>query len=114
MPDNDKIARSANIMRDLIVGDEALLAQVKTDPKKTLTSVAAQVTKAFPTPAYVSDTLTYRIAVLALGIVVICAMVGAVYLTAAGYTLPDLLTALGAAAIGALAGLLTPVGARPS
>ena len=43
---------------------------------------------------------------------VIAAMIGAVYLSVEAKTIPDVLTALGAAAIGALAGLLTPLPGR--
>ena len=50
---------------------------------------------------------------LALGIVCVAAMGGAIYLSAIAAAtgtpkIPDVLTALGAAAIGALAGLLAP------
>jgi len=99
-------------MTEMILGNDALIAQLKVDPEKTLKSVAAQVTKSLPQPVIVTDYWTYRIVVIALGIVVISAMLGAVYLSAQKMVISDLLTALGAAAIGALAGLLTPLPGR--
>ena len=108
--------RSADIMRDTILADDSLLSQLRTDPKKVLGETAELVTKELPTPAFVSDVATYRIVVIALGLVCVAAICGAIYLTArangAMVNLPDTLTALGATAIGALAGLLAPSPAR--
>jgi hypothetical protein len=104
--------RSADLMKYKILGSPTLLQQLQTDPKGTLETVAEEVTKTLPPPAYITDQWTYRIVVIALGIVVISAMIGGVYLAVNGKTIPDVLTALGAAAIGALAGLLTPLPSR--
>lgn len=92
-----------------------LLEQIKTgsDPGGTLRKLAEQVTRDLPPPAFVTDPWTYRIVVLALGLVCVSAIGGAIYLSAIASPggapkIPDVLTALGAAAIGALAGLLAP------
>lgn len=108
--------RSANIMTDKILADKNLLPLLQTNPEKVLRETAKEVTHELPTPAFVSDVITYRIVVIALGLVCVAAIGGAIYLTAraTGTTvnLPDTLTALGATAIGALAGLLAPSPAK--
>jgi len=105
--------RSADALVDQLLETPGLLDQVKLNPESTLRKLAQQVTRNLPPPAFVTDRWTYRIVVLALGVVCITATGGAIYLSAiasAGSTpnIPDVLTALGAAAIGALAGLLAP------
>jgi hypothetical protein len=104
--------RSADVLVNQLLSTPGLLDQVKTDPEITLRKLAEQVTRQLPPPAFMSDRWTYRIVVIALGIVCITAIAGAIYLSAlsTGSTakVPDVLTALGAAAIGALAGLLAP------
>ena len=105
--------RSADALVNHLLNTPGLLDQVKVNPEDTLRKVAKEVTRDLPSPAFVSDRWTYRIVVLSLGIVCIAAIGGAIYLSAiapAGGTpnIPDVLTALGAAAIGALAGLLAP------
>lgn len=102
--------RSAKVLVNLILKTPGFLDQVKTNPE-TLQTLADEVTKSLPPPAYVTDRWTYRIVVISLGAVSVLAILGAVYLTAratGAATPPDILTALGAAAIGALAGLLAP------
>lgn len=105
--------RSAKILADRILGNADLRDKLKTDPEGVLQKTAEEVTRELPPPAFVSDIWTYRIVVIALGVVCVAAIGGAIYLTAkagAGATphVPDTLTALGATAIGALAGLLAP------
>jgi|SRR5208337_1609703 len=105
--------RSANILADRILGSTDLRDQLKSNPEKVLRQTADEVTRELPPPAFVSDVWTYRIVVLALGVVCMAAIGGAIYLTAmAGPSttphVPETLTALGATAIGALAGLLAP------
>jgi hypothetical protein len=108
-----EIPRSADKLVDLILNTPGVLDQVKASPENTLRKIAKEVTKELPPPALVVDRWIYRIVVLALGIVAIIAILGAILLglkTPSGATIqiPDVLTALGAAAIGALAGLLAP------
>jgi len=103
------VPRSADLLVDIIMGDTKTVDALKQDPKGTLERAAKTATKNLPTPAFVSDTITYRMVVGALGIVAIGAVIGAIVLsTYPSPQIPDVLTALGAAAIGALAGLLAP------
>lgn len=57
------------------------------------------------------DVVLYRITVGVLGIVGLVAAFGALWLGLVGQEIPELLVALGSAAIGALAGLLAPFSA---
>lgn len=105
--------RSADVLVDHLLNTPGVLAQVSAKPAETLRDLAEQVTRELPPPAFITDRWTYRIVVLALGIVCVSAMGGAIYLSAIAApggspNIPDVLTALGAAAIGALAGLLAP------
>lgn len=104
--------RSANLLVDKVLSDTALKDELKTDPETVLRKTAAEVTSDLPPPAFITDKWTYRVVVIALGLVCIAAIGGAIYLTAraggAEAHVPDTLTALGATAIGALAGLLAP------
>jgi len=78
--------------------------EVKKDPVKALAQAAKEG------PAFVHDVITYRIVVIALGVTVVGAVAGAVFLAWSGSAneSPQILTALGSAAVGALAGLLAP------
>jgi hypothetical protein len=105
--------RSADILVNHLLNTPGLLDQVKLNAEDTLRKLAKEVTQDLPPPAFVSDRWTYRIVVLSLGIVSVAAIGGAIYLSAIAPAtstpkIPDVLTALGAAAIGALAGLLAP------
>jgi hypothetical protein len=55
-----------------------------------------------------TDPTIYRIVVLALGIAILVSLAGAIWLTFAGKDVPDVVVALGSAAVGALSGLLAP------
>ncbi len=55
-----------------------------------------------------TDNWLFRMIIGALGLVAILAMVGAIILAMGAKPIPDVITALGSAAIGALAGLLAP------
>jgi len=54
------------------------------------------------------DPWIYRIVVLILGLVALASLVGAIMLTIQDRSTPELLIALGSAAMGGLAGLLAP------
>jgi hypothetical protein len=69
--------------------------------------LANQVVRELP-PALQTDRWVYRIVVSVLGLVVLAAVIGAIMLGYHSITIPETLTALGATAVGALAGLLTP------
>jgi len=97
----------------MVLETPGVLDQLKTNPEETLKKLAIQATKELPTPALIVDRWIYRIVVIALGAVAIIAILGAVLLAFHGVgekviQVPDVVTALGAAAIGALSGLLAP------
>jgi hypothetical protein len=74
------------------------------NPEGELTTAAREADE----PVYKTDKLIYRMVVIALALVVLIAAVGAIVLVSFGKTTPESLVALGAASIGALAGLLAP------
>jgi hypothetical protein len=88
-----------------VAQDPQLAEQIKADPTKALAGLAA------PPTAVTNDVWIYRIVVTALGLAVLLSIIGAILLSwnADGKTEPPtVLTALGSAAVGALAGLLAP------
>lgn len=104
--------RSANVLANKLL-EPGVLDQVKAKPQETVRKLAEEATRELPPPPLVFDKLIYRIVVGSLGLVSILAVIGAIYLSAIAPStstpnIPDTLTALGAAAIGALAGLLAP------
>ena len=54
------------------------------------------------------DKWIYRMVVAVLGFTVVSSLVGAIVLTMAGQSTPEVIVALGSASIGGLAGLLAP------
>lgn len=84
-----------------VAASPTLIQQLKDDPAGTLQTVAA----AAPLQ---SDVMIYRIVVIALGLVIVSAMGGAILLSVYGKPIPETLTALGSGALGAMAGLLAP------
>lgn len=81
-----------------------LADMLKRDPAAALETLA--------TPAPIPDTLVYRITVGSLGTAVLITLIGAIVLVAFGKQTPEILVAIGSAAVGALAGLLAPSPAR--
>lgn len=59
-------------------------------------------------PVYTLDTWLYRLVVIALGLTVVIAVIGGIIIGARAGDPPDVLVALGSAAVGALAGLFAP------
>ncbi len=55
-----------------------------------------------------NDIWLYRIVVAVLGLTVVASVVGAIVLALSGESTPEVIVALGSAAIGGLAGLLAP------
>jgi hypothetical protein len=91
--------RTVSELAAKVANDPSLQADIKQDPAGTLAKIAA------PIP----DTFVYRVVVSSLGLAVLIALIGAIALWWIGKTtIPDLLTALGSASVGALAGLLAP------
>jgi len=99
--------RSAEELVRRVTENQQLVDEVKTDPTATLQRVANQVVRDLP-PALQSDPWIYRIVVLVLGLALLSALAGAIILSAQKIPIPETLTALGSAAVGALAGLLAP------
>ncbi|CAN5207033.1 hypothetical protein BH10ACI1_BH10ACI1_20010 [soil metagenome] len=86
-----------------VANDPAFEAEVKADPIKAISNVAA------PLP----DTFVYKIVVISLGATVLLTVIGAIVLVAIGKgEIPASIIALGSAAVGALAGLLAPAPSR--
>jgi hypothetical protein len=81
--------------------DPDLEARLKSNPKEALKDLARR-------PIYERDKWVYRVIVLALGLTILIAAVGAIFLQSSGKDSPAILVALGSGAIGALAGLLAP------
>ena len=107
-------ARSAEEMVRRMLVEPGLLERIKADPVKELQQLAAEVVKEVPSsPPLETDVWIYRIVVGTIGLVALIAVVGAIFISLrADLQVPDLLTAIGSAAIGALAGLLSPVSFR--
>ena len=85
-----------------IAQDPALAERIKENPVAAVAEVSADPLQ--------SDPMIYRVVVIVLGAVLLLAAVGALSLSWYEKDIPDLLTALGSAAVGALAGVLTPLG----
>ena len=86
--------------------NEELQKQFKADPVKAIDQFEQKSPLA-------TDVWIYRIVVLALGITILSIIIGVLFLIASGKisedkNVPTILTAIGSAAIGALAGLLAP------
>jgi hypothetical protein len=79
--------------------EPGVAAEIKDDPVKALEKYARVID---------TDPWIYRIIVTSLGLAVIISIVGAILLSIRGGDTPQILTALGSAAVGALAGLLAP------
>lgn len=79
--------------------DPELANRIKQDPAGTLATLAAPLQ---------SDVWIYRLVVGALGLLTLVSAAGAIALACLGKTPSEGLTALGSAAVGALAGLLAP------
>lgn len=101
--------RSADRMVKMFNDDSTLLARLQTDldPIPVLQETAAKA-KREDDRAYFGDTLLYRIAVVVLGLLALIAAVGSIGLVVADKTTPEVLVALGSAAVGALVGLFAP------
>ncbi len=79
--------------------DPKLAASIAEKPAETLLRLAAPLE---------SDVWIYRIVVGALGLAVVLAVLGGIVLASLGKGAPEILVAIGSAAVGALAGLLAP------
>ena len=86
-----------------VAADPGLAQQIAANPAQALAAMSTP-------PALQSDRWIYRIVVLALGLAVLITLSGAIYLASNGKAeeTPQILTTIGSAAVGALAGLLAP------
>jgi hypothetical protein len=98
--------RSAQQMVEIVREDPERLKLLKAKGLPELQKLAKEAEKA--TPAYINDPWLYRIAIIVLGSLAIMAAVGSLILTVNGRTTPEVLVALGSAAVGALVGLFAP------
>ena len=99
--------RSADMLVQSVLSNPTLVTQLQTDPVKTLNDAANQAKDM--TPVYRSDVWVYRMVVGFLGAAVVLVILSyAVYPVMHVQAAPEGLVAIGAAAVGALAGLLAP------
>jgi hypothetical protein len=112
-----KEIRSADELVKRLLSEPELWAKVQTDPAKELLRLAKDVDVDMPAgSALETDIMIYRMVVVVIGLVAILAVTGAILIVV--FNVSDaapLLTALvsiSSAAIGALAGLLSPVSFR--
>jgi len=108
----NEITRSAITMANRILNNKELIEKIKTDPEVEIPKLANQIINEQPPPLD-SDVWIYRIVVGALGSTVIIVVLGSVALAwhcppSNTFQTPEVLTAIGSAAVGALAGLLAP------
>jgi hypothetical protein len=100
--------RSAQQMVEIVREDPERLKLLKAKGLPELQKLAKEAEKATTTPAYITDPWLYRIAVIVLGSLAIMAAIGSLILAVNGRTTPEVLVALGSAAVGALVGLFAP------
>ena len=102
--------RTLHDLSSRIEKDPWLAEEIKRDPATAIARVSG--------PPLETDVWIYRLVVSALGLTVLLAVIGAIILTAMGdddgRKVPEVLVALGSAAVGALAGLLAPSPGRKS
>ena len=113
-----ELPRSAETLVNRLTGDPSAIEELKRDPVAVLKRAKEQIVKDYPR-ALEGDKWIYRIVVLALSSIAIASVIGAIVLAAKAPTgtsvsIPDVITALGSAAIGALAGLLAPSPRSPA
>ncbi len=108
---------STNLVNALNESVEDLAHAKDPDAVKQVLDSAKATARALTEPAYVTDRMVYRITVTVLGlavILVVIAQFALAYRFANAINIPDGIIAIGAAAIGALAGLLAPTQTAPN
>ncbi len=93
----------ADQMVTVLNEDASLREAMKADPAAALPELADKAEK--ERPIYTKDKAVYRIAVVFLGSLAALAAVGSIVLVLAGEETPEVLVAIGSAAVGALVGL---------
>lgn len=102
--------RSAAMLVNKILSDPDIMAKVQGNPQAELPKVAQQVMRDAPLDW---DCWIYRIVVLSLGMTLLAVVIGVIVLAGINansheFRTPEMLTAIGSGAVGALAGLLAP------
>lgn len=102
--------RSADDIVKVLLDTPGLAEKLKDVPQETLEALSERVNEQIPR-VLEQDRVIYRIVVFSLGATVMSVVVGVIAMSVLSpqATVPDVLTALGSAAIGALAGILAPV-----
>ena len=90
----------------IVKEDPQRLEALRANPLPELERLSTDAKKA--ARAYTSDRLLYRIAVGVLGALALIAAIGSIVLVSLGNTTPEVLVALGSAAVGSLVGLFAP------
>jgi hypothetical protein len=108
----DEPARSAEVLTE-IMSNSAKLRELAAQDPAVQKAISDGLINYLPTPALVSNATIYICVVAALGLVAVFAMIGAIVIACVAngpeaVKIPETVTALGSAAIGALAGLLAP------
>lgn len=103
-----EIPRSATKLVNIILDTPGLIDKSNPDAAKTIHKIADDIIADLPTPALIADKWIYRGVIIVVGLVAIITVLGVVFLGIYKIDIPETLTALGSAAIGALAGLLAP------
>lgn len=101
---NHSATRLVNIFKN----DASFLARLKQDSDPIPILQEAAVKAVENGPEYLRDKTLYRIAVSVLGSLALLAAIGSIVLVAIGKQTPEVLVALGSAAVGALVGLFAP------
>jgi hypothetical protein len=108
----DDIPRSANLLKTFIINSPGLLNPQNPKAHEKIEQFAKEATEFYATSAFIADRILYRLVVIFLGSIASLSICGALYLSIIStkdvVQIPDVITALGSAAIGALAGLLAP------
>ena len=99
-------SRAADEMVRILRENPQRLDMIKANTLPELQKLRADALEA--APAYTSDKILYRIAIGVLGALALIAAIGSIILVSESKTTPEVLVALGSAAVGALVGLFAP------
>jgi|AMWB02.1.fsa_nt_gi flagellar motor component MotA len=98
--------RSADEMLNIVRANPVRLNALKEDPLPELEKLRVEAVEKIK--GYVEDKMVYRIAICVLGTLAILAAIGSIILALQDIKTPEVLVALGSAAVGALVGLFAP------
>jgi hypothetical protein len=102
----EQATRSADQVLTILKANPERMQALQANPGQELQKLVDEA-KAV-TPPWVGDIWLYRTAVFVLGVLALTAAVGSIALVFGDRTTPEVLVALGSAAIGALVGLFAP------